>query len=137
MRRKCACVVTALALSGCAGSAPNPVMSERPGDGKRGCASLRAEIASNEAQMIQIARDKEVTEHKNVLLGYAGGILIVPWLFLDVKGKESTELTALRNRNQNLRRLAAEKGDCPVPEPRVKFEEEDEEEKKSEEKDPS
>ena len=130
MKRKCACVVTALALAGCAGSAPNAVLSYQPGDEKRSCTSLKAEIASNEAQMINLASEKDATIGKNVALGVAGVFLIVPWFFMDVKGKEAGELAALRHRNRNLRQFAANKEECTVPESKVKFEEKEDEEKK-------
>ncbi len=131
MWRKCACssMALALALSGCAGSAPNAVLSYQPGDEKRSCTSLRAEIASNEAQMIELASEKDSTVGKNVLLGVTGVFLIVPFFFMDLKGKEAGELTALRHRNRNLRQFAADKSDCTVAKSKVKFEDAEEEKK--------
>ena len=111
------CGAMVLVLSGCAGSAPNAVLSYQPGDEKRSCTSLKAEIG------------------QNVALGITGIFLIVPWFFMDVKGKEAVELSALRHRNRNLRQFAANKEECTVPKSKVKFEEKEEEkEKKSEEK---
>ena len=129
------CGAMVLVLSGCAGSAPNAVLSYQPGDEKRSCTSLKAEIASNEAQMIHLASEKDSTIGKNVAVGITGIFLIVPWFFMDVKGKEAVELSALRHRNRNLRQFAANKEECTVPKSKVKFEEKEEEkEKKSEEK---
>ena len=116
-----------LVLYGCAGSAPNPVLRYTPGDEKRGCTSLKAEIASNEAEMIRLASEKDSTVAKNVVLGVTGVFLIVPLFFMDLKGKEAGELEALRHRNRTLRQFAADKKDCQVPEPKVKFEEKPEE----------
>ena len=112
-----------LALYGCAGSSPNPVTHYTPGDEKRSCTSLKGEIASNEAQLIRLASEKDSTLGKNVILGVTGVLLIVPWFFMDVKGKEAGEIEALHHRNRTLRQFASDKGDCQVPEPKVKFEE--------------
>ena len=95
-------VAFALALYGCAGSAPNPVLSYQPGDEKRSCQGLRAEIASNEAETIRLASEKGEKLGYNVALGVAGAFLLVPWFFMDVKGKETGELNALRHRNRTL-----------------------------------
>lgn len=131
MWRKCACgaMALALAVSGCAGSAPNPVLGYQLGDEKRSCTSLKAKIASNEAQMIHLAGEKDSTYRKNVLLGVTGTFLAVPLIFMDLKGKEAGELAALRHRNRNLRQFAADKSDCTVPAPKVKFEEKEKEKK--------
>ena len=111
-----------MALYGCAGSAPNPVLSYQPGDEKRSCQGLRAEIAANEAEAIRLTSERRQKFRQNVALGVAGAFLIVPYFFIDVKGKESAEFNALLHRNRTLRQFAAAK-DCYVPESKVKFEE--------------
>ncbi len=111
-----------LAPNSCLGSAPNPVLRYTPGDEKRSCTSLKAEIASNEVELIQLASDKTSTVTTNVVLGVTGFLLIVPWFFMDLKGKEAGEIDALRHRNRNLRQFAAGKEECHVPESKVKFE---------------
>ena len=111
----------ALVLYGCAGSAPNPVVRYQPGDEKRSCTSLKAEIASNEAEIIRLVSDRSSKTGMNVAMGVAGAFLLVPWFFMDVKGKESGEINALRHRNRNLRQFAASK-ECQVPPSKVKFE---------------
>ena len=58
-----------LAPNSCLGSAPNPVLRYTPGDEKRSCTSLKAEIASNEVELIQLASDKTSTVTINVVLG--------------------------------------------------------------------
>jgi hypothetical protein len=93
-----------------------------PGDEKRTCTSLKAEIASNEAEMIRLVSEKKSTVTKNVLLGAAGVFLIFPWFLMDLKGKSAGELGALRHRNRTLRKFAADKKDCKAPESKVKFE---------------
>ena len=118
-----ASLAVCLALYGCLGSAPNPVVHYTPGDEKRSCTSLKAEIASNEVQLIRLAREKDSTVTKNVVLGVTGVLLIFPWFFMDLKGKEAGEIEALRHRNRTLRQFAADNGDCAVPESKVKFEE--------------
>ena len=128
-------VAFALALYGCAGSVPNPVLSYQPGDENRSCQGLRAEIASNEAETIRLASEKGAKLGYNVALGVAGAFLLVPWFFMDVKGKETGELNALRHRNRILRQFAAAK-DCYVPESKVKFEENKPQKEKEVEKSP-
>ena len=44
--------------------------------------------------------------------------LIVPWFFMDLKGKEAVETEALERRNAALRRIAFVKG-CNAPTPIV------------------
>lgn len=121
-------VAFALALYGCAGSAPNPVLSYQPGDEKRSCQGLRAEIAVNEAETIRLASERGEKLGRNVVLGVAGALILVPWFFIDVKGKETGELNALRHRSRILRQFAAAK-DCSVPESKVKFEKKSQKEK--------
>lgn len=118
-----------LFVSGCGGSAPNPVVHYTPGDEKRNCASLKAEIASNEVQLIRLVKEESYTTSKNVVLGITGVFLIVPWFFMDLKGKEGGEIEALRHRNRTLRQFAGTK-ECNVPAPKVQFEEELKETKK-------
>ena len=114
-------LAAALALYGCAGSPPNPVLRYQPGDEKRSCTSLKAEIASNEAEIIRLVDKQSGKTGMNVAMGVAGVFLVVPWFFMDIKGKESGEIGALHHRNRNLRQFAASK-ECEVPPPKVKFE---------------
>ena len=51
---------------------------------------------------------------QNLGLGAAGVFLVVPWFFMDIKGKEAVETEALERRNAALRRIAFEKG-CNAP----------------------
>jgi hypothetical protein len=125
-------IAGALVLTGCWGTAPTPILSYQPGDEKRSCTSLKAEIASNEVEMIRLASEKDSTTGKNVALGVTGALLIVPLFFMDFKGKEAREIAALRHRNRNLRQFAVDKKDCTVPESKVKFEDKEETTKKSE-----
>ncbi len=134
MLQKCirAAMAIFLTLYGCAGTAPNPILSYQPGDEKRSCTSLKAEIASNEAEMILIAGEEDSTATKNVILGVTGSFLIVPLFFMDLKGREAAELKALRHRNRNLRQFAADKKDCTVPESKGKLKEEEKAEQEKE-----
>ncbi len=113
-------VSLALIIVGCGGKSPNPIASYQPGDEKRSCGGLKAEIAMNEVEVGKLVPYEDATG-KNVALGVAGAFLIVPWFFMDFKEGEAIELQALRRRNQWLREVAADK-DCSVPPSKFLFE---------------
>lgn len=120
--RRVTAVLLSLALTGCAGSAPRTIPTHQPGDEKRSCKSLVAEIAANEDEIIKLTKEKNKTLRKNVGMGIVGALIVVPWFFMDLKGREAAEMRALRHRNKILRNLAAGKK-CDLPAPKVKFEE--------------
>ena len=119
----CLMIAVSLVLSGCIGSEPNPVLRYQVGDEKRSCQSLNAEIASNEAEIIRLVSAKQGTTGYNVAMGVAGIFLIVPWFFMNVKGKETAEINAFRHRNRTLRQFAGGLENCRVPKPKFKFDE--------------
>lgn len=105
-------------VSGCAGSGPMPVARYSPADEKRSCASLKAEIRANRKEIAKKIEERTNKTNKNLILGASGVFLIVPWFFMDLKGKEAGETEALEQRNAALRRIAAVKG-CNAPLPIV------------------
>ncbi len=108
----CLLLVISVFMSGCGGREANPVLIYRPGDEKRGCISLKAEMAQLEADMQRILpkTDKSGT---NILCGIAGAFVIVPWFFMDFKGADKIEFDAMRNRFNYLLTIAAEK-ECEI-----------------------
>ena len=107
-------------LTTCGGRPPNPVAVYQPGDERRSCAGLRAEVAENEVQIAKLVPSEDATG-KNVALGVAGAFVLVPWFFMDFKDGERIEIDALRRRNRYLREFAYEK-ECALPPPKVIFE---------------
>ena len=117
-RHICAGVAFMFFVSGCAGSGPMPVARYTPADEKRSCASLKAEIKANRKEIAKKIEERTNKTHENLILGASGVFLIVPWFFMDLKGKEAGETAALERRNAALRRIAAVKG-CNAPLPIV------------------
>ena len=120
MRRMLAVVLIAcMGIYGCAGRTPNPVASYQPGDEKKSCNALKAEIANTEADIQRILPNSDKTG-SNVALGIAGAFLLVPWFFMDFSRADQVELEAHRRRYNALVILASEKS-CgfeikPLPE---------------------
>ena len=117
-KRICAGVAFMFFVSGCAGSAPMPVARYTTADEKRNCASLQAEIKANKKEIAKKTTERTNKMNKNLTLGAAGVFLVVPWFFMDLKGKEAVETEALERRNAALRRIAFVKG-CNAPTPIV------------------
>lgn len=113
--------VALITLTACGGRNPNPVPRYQMGDEKRSCEGLKIEIAQNEQEIIKLLPREDATG-KNVALGAAGVLFIVPFFFMDFKDAEELEVKALRDRNRWLTEVASGK-DCSLPEPKVKFEE--------------
>ena len=109
-------------LVGCGGRNPNPVVRYQPGDEKRSCEGLKAEIAHNEAEIIKLLPYEDATG-KNVALGVTGFFLVVPLFFMDFKDAEEMEIKAYRDRNLWLREVAANE-DCNVPPSNIQFQDE-------------
>lgn len=95
-------------LTGCAGREANPIVIYMPGDEKRSCTALHAEMAQLQAEMQRMLpkTDKGLS---NALWATAGVFLIVPFFFMDFKDAERIEFNALRQRYNRLLVYAAEK----------------------------
>lgn len=97
-----------LTLSACAGRAPNPIQSYRPGDEHRSCAGLKQEISYIESEISRLLPKTNKTG-KNVGLGVAGAFLVVPWFFMDFSEAEQVEVDAYRRRYNWLAELSSDK----------------------------
>ena len=107
----CVLLIVAITMVGCAGTAPNPIATYLPGDEKKSCSSLKAEVANIDKQILQKQSKKKSKDSGNVLWFISGFFLIVPWFFMDVKGSEEVEVEALQARKDALIVIAADK-DC-------------------------
>ena len=79
-----------------------------PGDEKKSCMVLAAEMAQVEAEIAKKLPKSDKTGG-NILLGAAGCFLIVPWFFMDLKGADKIEVEALQRRYNALSIFAADK----------------------------
>ena len=100
---------------GCAGSAPNPVERYMPGDEKRGCPALFAEMGDIDNEVATRQTKIGDRDFWNVILFIGGLVVIVPFFFMNVKNSEETEIAAYKSRRSNLKIIAAEKECVMVP----------------------
>lgn len=98
-----------LLVASCAGRTANPIPIYLPGDEKRSCVALKAEVAQLQVDMARILpkTDKGLT---NALWAAGGVFFIVPFFFMDLKDAEKIEFDAMRKRHNRLLIYAAEKG---------------------------
>lgn len=113
MRMEIILFATVLALAGCAGRTPEPVLVVQPFDSKKTCDDLMAEINANNDRVTQLAREKDMRIVQNTAAGVGGVFIPVLWFALDLKGAAGVELTAMKHRQERLMRLM-DKRNCGV-----------------------
>jgi len=81
----CVLLVWAIFITGCAGSAPNPVDRYMPGDEKKSCRALFAEIKDLDNNIA--VKNNKIKERDtwNVVFFITGFLVIVPWFLIDCK----------------------------------------------------
>ena len=112
-------VVVLFFVQGCAGRAAHPVKVSQSGDNKKTCKSLRKEtkkIRQNIKKMIPAVKK---ADKKRTLLMVSGGLLIVPWFFLDLSDADKIETNAQRARHNYLVDVA-KKRNCRFKAPHLK-----------------
>ena len=112
-------VVVLFFVQGCAGRAPHPIKVAQSGDTKKACKSLRKEtkqIRQNIKKMIPAVKK---ADKKRTLLMLSGGLLIVPWFFLDLSDADKIETNAKRVRHNYLVDVA-KKRNCRFKVPKLK-----------------
>lgn len=102
------------AIAGCASTTANPVQVAQYGDDTKSCRAIYNEMEDMRAQITTSSGEGNTQVAKNVGLGVAGALLIVPWFFMDLGNAHTVEEKAAAAR---LKRLAAlyEDKQCKAP----------------------
>ena len=82
----------------CAGRAAHPVQVAQPGDNKKTCKSLRKETSQIRRNVQRMMPAIKKADKKRTLLMLSGGLLIIPWFFLDLTDADKIEANAQRAR---------------------------------------
>ena len=83
---------------GFAGRAAHPVQVAQSGDNKKTCKSLRKETKQIRQKIRRMIPVVKKADKKRTLLMLSGGLLIVPWFFLDLTDADKIETNAQRAR---------------------------------------
>ena len=110
----CIALTCLIFIVGCGGQAPNPIDRYFPGDEKKSCNALFAEMQGLDKDVVLKNKAKVGRDHWNGILFVGGFFLIVPWFFMDTKGSQEVEIEALRARRNALKIIFADK-DCTPP----------------------
>ena len=95
-------VVVLFFVQGCAGRAAHPVKVTQSGDNKKTCKSLRKETKQIRRSMKKMIPAVKKADKKRTLLMLSGGLLIIPWFFLDLSDADKIETNAKRARHNYL-----------------------------------
>ena len=91
-------VIVLFFVQGCAGRAAHPVQVAQSGDNKKTCKSLRKETKKIRQKVKKMLPAVKKADKKRTLLMLSGGLLIVPWFFLDLTDADKIEANAQRAR---------------------------------------
>jgi hypothetical protein len=91
-------VVVLFFAQGCAGRAAHPVQVAQSGDNEKNCKSLRKETKKIRYRLKKMIPAVKKADKKRTLLMVSGGLLIVPWFFLDLSDADKIEANAQRAR---------------------------------------
>ena len=95
-------VVVLFFIQGCAGRAAHPVQVTQSGDNKKSCKSLRKETKQIRRNIKKMIPAVKKADKKRTLLMLSGGLLILPWFFLDLSDADKIETNAKRARHNYL-----------------------------------
>ena len=95
-------VVVLFFVQGCAGRASHPVQVAQSGDAKKPCKSLRKETKQIRQKIKKMIPAVKNADKKRTLLMISGGLLVVPWFFLDLSDADKIETNAKRARHNYL-----------------------------------
>jgi hypothetical protein len=106
-------VVVLFFVQSCAGRAAHPVKVAQSGDVKKTCTELRHEIRKYRKNLKKMISNIKSADKKRTLLMISGGLLIVPWFFLDLTDADKIEANAQRGRHNYLLDVA-KKNSCRI-----------------------
>ena len=109
MNKPIAFVLSAIALSGCAGRSPAPVPIVQSQDRYANCTAIMAEVNANNERISELGSEQGAKVAQNVVAGVAGLFIPVLWFGMDFQGAAGTEQAALQGRQQYLASLAGER----------------------------
>jgi hypothetical protein len=112
-------VVVLFFVQNCAGRAAHPVKVSESGDGKKTCNELRHETRKHRKSLKKMIPDIKAADKKRTLLMISGGLLIIPWFFLDLTDADKVEANARRARHNYLIDVA-KKNNCRFKAPHLK-----------------
>ena len=95
-------VVVLFFVQGCAGRAAHPVKVAQSGDVKKTCNEIRHETKKYRRNLKKMIPAVKKADKKRTLLMLSGGLLIVPWFFLDLSDADKIETNAKRARHNYL-----------------------------------
>lgn len=116
MRAKIIVMVGCLAVTACAGRAPNPVAVVQPTDRFMDCPAIFAEVQANNVKLQELASESGGKVAQNIAAGVVGLVIWPVWFGMDFQGTASTEAAAINSRQQYLATLAEERH-CAAPSP--------------------
>ena len=106
-------------VQGCAGRAPHPVQVAQSGDVKKTCNELRHETKKYRRDLKKMIPAVKAADKKRTLLMLSGGLLIIPWFFLNLSDADKIEANAQRARHNYLLDIA-KKHSCRFKAPHLK-----------------
>jgi len=95
-------VIVLFFVQGCAGRAAHPVQVAQSGDNKKTCKSLHKETKQIRRSIKKMIPAVKKADKKRTLLMLSGGLLIIPWFFLDLSDADKIETNAKRARHNYL-----------------------------------
>ena len=95
-------VVVLFFAQSCAGRGALPVKVSQSGDGKKTCNELRHETRKHRKYLKKMIPNIKAEDKKRTLLLISGGLLIIPWFFLDLTDADKVEANAQRARHNYL-----------------------------------
>jgi hypothetical protein len=99
-------VVVLFFVQSCAGRAARPVKVSQSGDGEKSCNELRHETRKHRKDLKKMIPNIKAADKKRTLLMISGGLLIIPWFFLDLTDADKVEANAQRARHNYLLAVA-------------------------------
>ena len=113
MRIELMVAMLGIALVGCAGRDPQPIVTVQQQDVYADCTMIRAEIEANNAKVKQLADEQGWKVAQNVGAGVVGLVIWPVWFGMDFKDAAGKEAAALQARQQYLTVLATQR--CTAP----------------------